>query len=124
MTRECTTERIKRTDLLGLLDTMSSLDNQRITARMPVVRIEDLHAAPEPVELAEGTPQTVIDARGEMTKPATLNVRFRKPHEKMRAIRIPAPPAPVAAPSSSDMTLIGVICTFSLSLCAALAWLA
>ena len=123
MTRECTTERIKKTDLLGLLDTMSSLDQQRITARMPVVRIEDLEAAPEPVELAEGTPQVVIDVHEEITKPTVTphNVRFRKQHEKMKAIARPTPPAPTG---SSDMTLIGVICTFSLSLCAALAWLA
>jgi hypothetical protein len=42
----------------------------------------------------------------------------------MRALTIPPAPAPVVKASSNDMTLIGAICTFSLSLCAALAWLA
>jgi hypothetical protein len=107
MTRDCDTARIKRTDLLGLLDTMTSPDRQMVTARMPRITL----AVPEE-----------IDIHDEITKPIQrpVQVRFRKPLEKMQALRIPAPRS---VATSNDVTLIGLICSLSLSLCAALAWL-
>jgi hypothetical protein len=98
---------MKRVELVGLLDTMASLDCQRITARMPVIRIEDLEAASEPDP--------------SWTEPTSITVRFRTPTAKSPALSLPSR---VVAATGGDMTLIGAICALSLSLCAALAWLA
>jgi hypothetical protein len=120
MSRDCDTARMKRVDLVGLLDTMTSPDQQRITARMPAIRIEDLDDA---------APQSVLDANDEITRPIDIewaeptgiSIRFRAPTGKTPALVVPA--RVVTMPASSDMTLIGVICALSLSLCTALAWL-
>jgi hypothetical protein len=120
MTRDCDTARMKRVDLVGLLDTMTSLDQQRITARMPAVQIEDVQ---------DSAPQSVIAANDEITRPIDIRwsdptgiaVRFRTPTGKTPALAVAVPVT--TTPASGDMTLIGVICTLSLSLCTALAWL-
>jgi hypothetical protein len=117
MTRDCTTARIKRADLVGLLDTMTSFERQMVTARMPLIRAEDLQAAPTTVEEDE---EITAPVHTIWTGPTQINVRFRRPRVKTPALTVPAP---VTTPGSSDVTLIGVICTLSLSLCAALAWL-
>jgi hypothetical protein len=102
---------MKRVELVGLLDTMASLDRQRITARMPVIRIEDLE------ELAASDDPTEMS----WSEPTSITVRFRTPTAKSPAL---SAPARVVSVAGGDMTLIGAICALSLSLCAALAWLA
>jgi hypothetical protein len=48
MTRDCSTARIRSQDLFCLLDTMSDIERQMVTARMPRIRIDELMAIPEP----------------------------------------------------------------------------
>jgi hypothetical protein len=68
-----TTGRMQRDELLGLLNTTTSVENQRITARIPVVKLQELldeeqsqpHAAPLP--------------------PTPVVVRFKPPAEPPRA---------------------------------------
>lgn len=119
MTRDCSTARIRKQDLVSLLDTMSNFDRQMVTARMPRIRIDELVAVPEPVTVAEGTPCNPLDDDARKTS------RFEDPwDEKTREYpleRRQKRPPPVRR--MADLTVIGAICTLSLSLCAVLACL-
>lgn len=117
MTRDCSTSRIRKEELIGLLDTMSNIDRQMVTARMPRIRIDELVAVPEPVTMAEGTPFHPV------TDDARKTSRFEDPWdettkeypvERRRRTEVPVR-------RMDDLTIIGTICTLSLSLCALLA---
>jgi hypothetical protein len=129
MTRDCPTSRIRRDELLGLLDTMASSDRQMVTLRMEKLQVQDLNAVPESVELPEGTPSHAVDRSQDITSPfedpwmATTQIRpLQRPAAQPDSIAAVAQQVPNIR-SVSDLTLIGAICTFSMSICAVLAWL-
>lgn len=131
MTRDCSTSRIHRDELLSLLDTMASRDRQMVTTRMDKIRIQDLNAVPESVELAEGTPSTGVERSQDITAPwtdewSTPTRVLERPAVTPQQPVAAAPPPPLlsAARGISDLSLIALLCTLSLSLCAGLAWMA
>jgi hypothetical protein len=119
MTRDCSTARIRKQDLLSLLDTMSNIERQMVTARMPRLRIDELAAVPEPVTVAEGTPFNPLD--DDARKTTRFEQSWDDETKEYPAERRQKRQPPVRR--MADLTVIGAICTLSLSLCAVLACL-
>ncbi len=120
---------MRRDELLSLLDTMASADRQMVTTRMEKIRIQDLNAVPESVELAEGTPSSGTERSQDITAP--WQDEWSEPTRVVE--RRPALPPIAAAPTAqvvpsshgiSDVSLIASICTMAMGICACLAWLA